>query len=167
MVCSKCGRELLVGEAFCPACGHPAGKSLASLAAQSIGRRSFARTISRLSLFWYLFAGLNLVLGAAGLIMIYTGTPGLAGPWEPWPHPPIWAWTVAGPVAWSLVITRAALAIAAGLGLKRLADWGRPVAMLAAVVAFAQFPIGLLLGAYTLAVLLGKRNAMLYRDLVG
>jgi len=167
MDCSKCGRVLSADQAFCPACGHPVGKSLEHHARQSVDYKSFVRNIQRLGLSWYLFAGFNLALGAIGLVMRHTGAVGIEGPWEPWPHPPIWVWTLTGGIAWVLLVTRIGLAIAAGLGLKRLAVWGRPMAIVAGVVAFAEFPIGLLMGAYSLAVLLGKRNAMRYRDLTG
>jgi hypothetical protein len=41
-------------------------------------------------------------------------------------------------------------------------DGARLVAGMAGVIAMTQFPVGLLLGAYTLVKLLGKRNAELF-----
>jgi hypothetical protein len=122
---------------------------------------SLAQSLRRLSRYWLLFAGLNLALGTAGLVMLQMGLTSHAGPYEPWPHPPLLAWTYLGASAWMLLIARVVMAGAAGMALRDGVDCARPVAMVAAVVALTQFPIGLMLGAYTLAKLAGKQNAEL------
>ena len=120
------------------------------------------RTLRRLSRFHLYFAGLNAALGLAGVGMMMLGIAKTAGPWEPWPHPPMLAWTWIGAAAWSFLLLRVILSLCAWQALKEHAECGRPVALVAGVVAFTQFPIGLILGAYTLARLSGKRNAGLY-----
>ena len=124
------------------------------------------RAVRRLSRFHLCFAGLNATLGLMGLLMAMLGLAKTAGPWEPWPHPPLLQWTCIGAAAWSFVILRAVLSLFAWHSLREHAECGRPVALVAGVVAFTQFPIGLILGAYTLAKLSGKRHASLYAGAV-
>jgi hypothetical protein len=149
-------------QAFCAACGHPAGKPVIAKSAEAVEYAKFERAVRQLSRFWYLFAGLSVILGAIGLFAIQTELTTHTGPWEPWPHPYIWNWTLFGSAAWMLFATRVALALASGWCLQRQTDWGRPVAIFAGALAFTQFPIGVVLGVYTLSMLLGKRRATLY-----
>jgi hypothetical protein len=162
MFCSKCGLAFEKNEANCPHCGEPAGAPLHPLTADALDHNDFERAIRRLSRFWYLFAGLSLALGVMGLVMVQTGLANAVGPWEPWPHPPIWEWTLVGGAGWTQVAIRVVLSAAAGWGLEQHTDWGRPVAIFAGAFSFLQFPIGLVLGAYTLIVLLGRHHGELY-----
>jgi len=162
MYCSKCGVEIADKQAFCSRCGHSTTNATETQAADTAELIRFQRKIQRLRRYWYLFAGLSAVLGIMGLIAVQTGLTMHTGPWEPWPHPYIWNWTLAGGVAWTLLLLRVAAAIAAGWGLERMTDWSRSVALLAACVAFLEFPIGFLLAVYTFSALLGKHHAQLY-----
>lgn len=161
MYCAGCG-QVLTKEAVCPRCRMPVKATNPLTASEAAALYQFGRTIRRLQQFWFLFAGLNVALGLAGLIMVQMGLSHQAGPWEPWPHPPLVDWTFLGGSGWALLITRVVFAVAAGLGLRDRADWARVVTGSAAIVAMTQFPVGLLLGAYTLVKLLGKRNAELF-----
>ena len=71
----------------------------------------------RLRQYWFLFACLNVALGVAGLVMVQFGVLHRAGPWEPWPHPPLLEWMYIGGSAWGLLIARVALAAAASIAL--------------------------------------------------
>lgn len=124
-----------------------------------------ARVVSRLSLYYVLFAGLNVVLGGLGLLMTHLGWAATTGPWEPWPHPPLMEWTYMGAMAWSLLAIRVALALAAWDGLRARAGSGRGIAVAAGAAAFTQFPVGLMLGGYTLVSLMGRRAAAVYAHL--
>ncbi|HEV2136415.1 MAG TPA: zinc ribbon domain-containing protein [Terracidiphilus sp.] len=160
MYCSKCGSGLTENQPACPACGHPAGRSL--LQEEIIAEQTrFDRNILWLSRCWLLFAVLSLALGVAGFFIGPAGG-GYAGPYEPWPHPPIWNWTLAPSVVWILLVSRVVLSLVAAWGLKQRCEWCRPVAILAGAAAMTEFPIGLVLGAYTIAVLIGKHRAALY-----
>lgn len=158
MYCSKCGAAVSETQEFCAKCGQP----VAAMVAEAAEQFRFEQAIRRLAFYWYVFAGLSLVLGVMGLFAVQTGLTMNAGPWEPWPHPYIWNWTLAGSVAWTLLSLRVAAAAAAGWGLTRHTDWSRPVTLFAAGIAFLQFPIGLVLAIYTFSVLLGKHHASLY-----
>lgn len=162
MDCAGCG-QVLTKEAVCPRCGMPVRATYPLTAAgQSAAVYQFGRTIRRLRQFWFLFAGLNVALGVAGLILVQLGWSHQVVPWEPWPHLPLVDWTFLSDSAWALLVMRIVFAVAAGIGLRERADWARVVTGTAAIVAMTQFPIGLLLGAYTLVKLLGKRNAELF-----
>ena len=159
MFCAGCGRALS-REGVCPKCGRAAKAVL--LPGEAAEVFAFGRSIRKLKQYWFLFACLNVALGVTGLVMVQTGLSQQAGPWEPWPHPPLLEWTYLGGAAWTLLMLRVALAAAASLGLRNHTDWARAVTAVAAIVAMTQFPIGLMLGAFTLVKLLGKRNAELF-----
>lgn len=162
MYCSKCGSDVTECQAFCSRCGHSTTSVTGMQAAASAELFRFQRKIRRLRRYWFLFAGLSAVLGIMGLFAVQTGLTMHTGPWEPWPHPYIWNWTMAGGVAWTLLLLRIVAAIAAGWGLERMTDWSRPVVLIAACVAFLDFPIGFLLAVYTFSALLGKHHAQLH-----
>ena len=161
MNCAGCGQMLSSDRTACPQCGRSVVTP--PQAAEVAQIYQFGRTIRKLRHYWFLFACLNVALGVAGVVMVQTGLSQHVGPWEPWPHPPLLAWTYLGGSAWTLLILRVALAAAASIGLRDRTGWARMVTVLAAAVAITQFPIGLMLGAYTLVKLIGKRNGELYR----
>ena len=163
MYCAGCGQMLTSEPTVCPRCGRPVKAVTPAQASQAAEIYAFERTMRRLRQYWFLFACLNVALGAAGLVMVETGLSPHIGPWEPWPHPPYLQWTYIGGSAWTLLIFRVALAAGASIGLRDRTDWGRPATVLAAAVAITQFPIGLMLGAFTLVKFVGKRNAELFR----
>jgi hypothetical protein len=161
MFCSKCGSIVGEQQAFCARCGY-------SMASASTARSDLVRfegKIRRLSRYFYLFAAINVVLGVMGLFAVQTGWSMRAGPWEPWPHPYIWDWTLGGGVGWTLLMLRAGFAVAAGWGLARRTDWSRPVTLTAACLAFLEFPIGLVLAIYTAVILLGRQHRKLFAEL--
>ena len=167
MYCAGCGQMMTNERTVCPQCGRPVQGVPPGQAGQAAEVYTFGQTMRRLKQFWFLFACLNVALGAAGLVMVQTGMSHNLGPWEPWPHPPYLAWTYLGGSAWTLLILRAALAAAASIGLRDRTEWARPVVVAAAAVAMTQFPIGLMLGAYTLVKVLGKRSAELFKKFIG
>jgi len=166
MRCAGCGAVVGREEAVCGHCGRAAGVPVPPLTAAAMEEDEFVRTVRRLSRFYLLFAGLNAAMGMLGWFAALAGWSATAGPWEPWPHPPFTAWTYLGTAAWSFLILRIAMSLAAWQALKERAGRGRPVAMVAGMVAMTQFPIGLLLGAYTLAKLTGRRGASQYAGLM-
>lgn len=162
MYCSKCGTALKENQPSCPACGHSAGESVVNQDTGFVEQVRFDRNILRLSRYWLIFAAFTFALGVAGYFMGPAGGAAYAGPYEPWPHPLIWNWTLAPGVVWILLASRVVLSLVAAWGLNKRSHWSRPVAILAGAVAITQFPIGLVLGAYTVAVLIGKQRAAMY-----
>ena len=165
MYCSKCGRAIPENQEFCQGCGKATAKPRFPEAAGAFQKARFARMIQRLSHFYYLFAALNVVLGIIGLFAVQMSLSVQVGPWEPWPHPYLWNWTLVGGVAWTLWFTRVAFALAAGWGLSHHVDWGRIVTMVAAAISFLEFPIGLVLAVFTFSLLFGKHRARLYEQI--
>lgn len=161
MYCAGCG-QILTNEMVCPRCGVPVKARAPALPGEAAEIYAFERMIRKLRQYWFLFACLNVALGVTGLVMVQIGLAHQAGPWEPWPHPPLLQWMYLGGSAWALLILRVALAAAASLALRDHAGCARGVTGVAAIFAMTQFPIGLLLGAFTLVKLLGKRNAELF-----
>jgi len=160
MYCAGCG-ETLTNQAACPQCGRQVRGAVSEAAASYV----FQRTVRRLRQYWFLFACLNVALGVAGLMMVQFGVFSRPGPWEPWPHPPLLEWMYIGPSAWGLLIARVAFAAAASIGLRDRTNWARLATGMAAVMAFTQFPFGLMLGAYTLAKVIGPQNRRLFASL--
>ena len=160
MYCAGCGQMVNSGK-VCPQCGQPV-VAVEGAPGEAAAMYVFGRTLRKLRQYWFLFACLNVALGVAGVVMVQMGVSHQAGPWEPWPHPPFMEWIYIGGWAWAILIVRVALAAAASLGLGERADWARLVTGMAAVMAFTQFPFGLLLGAYTLVKILGPRNRALF-----
>lgn len=173
MYCSGCGQALAQGQAFCPNCGRPAAP-LAPVAAPPVPLfelqlESYAGKIKALGILWFVYAGLSLLAGLAGLAFMRAIFFGGFGPWmHPWMHgtpPPTWLFPAIMPFIWILVVVRTGLAVAAGWGLLEHAQWGRIVAIIAAVLSLIKFPFGTALGIFTLVVLLGYQNTRLYEQL--
>jgi hypothetical protein len=53
----------------------------------------------------------------------------------------------------------------AGWGLLERTQWGRIVAIIAAILSLIRIPLGTALGIATLIILIGARNWMLYDEL--
>ncbi len=53
----------------------------------------------------------------------------------------------------------------AAFGLWQRTEWGRIVAIVAAVFSLLKFPLGTALGVWTMVMLLGYRNTTLYEQL--
>lgn len=173
MYCSGCGQALAQGQAFCPNCGRPAAPMTPiappPVPGFEIQLDSYAGKIKALGILWFVYAGLSLLAGVVGLAfmraMFFHGF----GTWmHPWMHggpSPTWIFPAILPFLWVFVVLRVALAVAAGWGLLEHAQWGRIVAIIAAIFSLIKFPFGTALGIFTLIVLLGYTNTRLYEHL--
>jgi len=81
------------------------------------------------------------------------------------PMPPFWLGPAFIHFIWVALLVRAALAFAAGWGLMDHTQWGRLVAIVAAILSLIKFPFGTAIGIWTLIMLLGYRNSSLYEQL--
>jgi hypothetical protein len=165
MFCSGCGQALAPGQAFCPHCGRPTVPVVPPVPGLQFQLESFAGKVKTLSVFWFIYAGLYLLLGFFGLVFARTFLSGAFGHWMRGPLP----LSLFGPailhLAWLLLVVRSLLDAASGWGLMEHAPWGRPVAIVAAVFNLLNFPFGTALAIWTLIVLLGYRNSALYEQL--
>ncbi len=66
---------------------------------------------------------------------------------------------------WILLSVRVILCVVAGWGLLERTQWGRIVAIVAAILCLIRIPLGTALGIATLIILLGYRNSALYEQL--
>jgi len=67
MYCSGCGQAMEAGLAFCPKCGRPIAAPVPPVPGLQFQVESYAGQIRALSIFWFVYAGLSLLLGLAGL----------------------------------------------------------------------------------------------------
>jgi hypothetical protein len=129
---------------------------------------TYASKVKTLGVFWIVYAGLNLLLGLAGMAFLRAWTSHWGwnhGPWSggfpfsPWFGPALLHF------AFTVVWLRTGLAFAAGWGLIERTQWGRFVALVAAFLTILKFPFGTALAIFTLVLLLGYRNNALYAEL--
>lgn len=170
MYCSGCGLALVPGQPVCPQCGRPVAVAVPPVPGMNFLVDNYASKIRTLAIFWFIYGGLNLLLGVIGLAFMRTffshngfwqHNPWTNGgfPFGNWFFPAIWQ------LAWLFLILRVALAAVAGWGLIERAPWGRFVALVAAFLSILKFPFGTALAIFTLVLLLGYRNNMLYSEL--
>lgn len=173
MFCSGCGQTLAPGQPFCAQCGRPSAVVVPPVPGLEFQLAGYAGRVRALSVVWFIYAGLSLMMGFAGLAFAHAfmaGAPWMHGPWTngPWMHGPLPP-NLFGPalmhLAWAAITVRALLAAAAAWGLMERTPWGRVVAIVAAVLSLLRFPFGTALGIWTLVVLLGYRNSTLYEQL--
>lgn len=165
MFCSGCGQTLEPGQAFCVHCGRPSATVIPPVPGFQFQLENYASKIRTLSIFWYIYAGLSLVLGFLGLVFAHALFSGAFGPWMHGPMPPNFFGPAMLHLAWAFLTVRSVLAAAAGWGLMEHAPWGRVVAVIAAIVNLLKFPFGTAMAIWTLVVLLGYRNSTLYEQL--
>jgi hypothetical protein len=166
MFCSGCGQEMAVGQAFCGHCGRPSAGPVPPVPGLQFQLENYAGKVRTLSIFWFVYAAVSLLLGFLGLQFAHAFLSGAFGNLMRGPMPPEWLF---GPafihLVWATLIVRAGLAFAAAWGLLEHAQWGRVVAIIAAILSLIKFPFGTAMGIWTLVMLLGYRNATLYEQL--
>ena len=170
MFCSACGGTLVPGQAFCPQCGRPVVATApvappippAAVPGFQFELNNFAGKIRALSVVWFIYGGLSLVMGFVGMAFLSAIFHGRLDWWAHGNLPPMWFGPAIVHLAWMFVILRTALALIAGWGLMERAPWGRVVAIVAAIVNLLKFPFGTALGIWTLVMLVGYRNSTLY-----
>lgn len=166
MFCSGCGQALVAGQTVCPQCGRPVAAPVPPVPNLDFQLQNYSSRIRALSIVWFIYGGLSLVLGFIGMAFANTFLNGF-GPWAhgPWMHGPWFLGPQFGHFIFGVALVRAALALIAGWGLMERTQWGRVVAIVAAFFCLLRIPIGTALGIWTLVTLLGYRNSMLYDHL--
>ena len=165
MFCSGCGNPLAPAQAFCAQCGRPSAAVIPPIPGLQFQLQAYGGKIRVLAIFWFVYAGLALLTGFAGLAFAHAILSGAFGEWMHGPMPPFFMGHFLLQFAWIFMIARVALAACAGWGLMQHAPWGRMVAIVAAVFCLLKFPLGTAMGIWTLVLLLGYRNGTLYEQL--
>lgn len=167
MFCSACGQTIAPGQNFCPQCGRPVAPNVPPVPGLAFQLENYSGRIRALAIVWYVYAGITLLFGFAALTFakgFLTG--GGLGPWMHGATPPSWIFPAVLQFAWIIMIARTVLAVAAAWGLMEHTQWGRILAIIAAILNMIHvFPLGLALGIWTLVTLLGYRNSTLYEQL--
>ncbi len=171
MFCSGCGQVLAPGQGFCQQCGRPVAPPVPPVPGMMYQVQTYASKIKTLAVFWFVYAGLNLVLGFVGMAFLHAFWS--SHHWGPWDHSPLgdapfgpWFGPVIIHFAWLAILVRVGSALAAGWGLIERAQWGRFVALVAAFLNIIHPLFGTILGIFTLVLLLGYRNTALYNELI-
>jgi hypothetical protein len=126
----------------------------------------YAGKVRVLGILWLVWAGLSLLFGFAATSFLRSFLAGGFGPWaNGQPVLPGWLGPALLQFAWVMISVRAIVCAIAGWGLIERAQWGRIVAIIAAVISLLKFPFGTALGVATLIILLGCRNSALYDNL--
>lgn len=172
MFCSGCGGALVPGQAFCPQCGRPVAAAAPPVPPVAVPGFQFelsnyAGKIRALSVVWFIYGGLSLVLGISALTFANAFFHGHMGGWiHGGAMPPVWLGPAIVGLAWPFLLLRTGLCLVAAWGLMEHAPWGRIVAIVAAILNLIHiFPFGTVLGIWTLVMLVGYRNSTLYDQL--
>jgi hypothetical protein len=131
---------------------------------------TYASKIRALSTVWFIYAGLTAIMSFFGMAFARFALLNHLGPWghNPWmngPFRPEWFGPGILQFLWLIALVWVGLLLAVGWGLMHREPWGRMVAIVAAFLVVFKFPIGTALGIWTLIVLMGYRNQMLYDQL--
>jgi hypothetical protein len=165
MFCSGCGQPLTPGQAFCAQCGRPLAAVVPPVPGLQYQLESYAGKVRLLSIFWFIYAGISLLLAFAGLSFAHAIMSGSFGPWMHGPMPPNFLGPAFLHFIWIILTVRVALTVAAAWGLLQHEQWGRILAIVVAILSLIHFPLGTALGIWTLIMLLGYQNGSLYEQL--
>ena len=164
MFCSGCGSALTPGQTVCAKCGRPTVPPVPPYPGVQLELDSYAGKVRALSIVWFIYGGLSVVMGWFGLAFANAFFSGRFHNFMNGPIPPFF-----GPqflhLIWVMVAARAGLALLAGWGLMQRTEWGRIVAIVAAFLSILKIPFGTALAIWTLVTLLGYRNTALYQQL--
>ncbi len=169
MFCSGCGHELETGQRICSKCGWIAPAVVPPVIPAPGFEYELARYAGKvrvLGILWLVWAGLSVLFGFAALNFMHAFFSRGIGPWGGG-HPmfPYWFGPALVHFAWLMILLRAVVSAIAGWGLMERTQWGRILAIIAAVVNLLKVPFGTALGIATLIILLGYRNSTLYDNL--
>jgi hypothetical protein len=156
---------LEAGQTFCPKCGRAIAPIVPPVPGLPFQLENYAGKVRLLAIFWFIYAALSLLSGFAGLVFARSFFSGGFGPWMHGPAMPMWMGPAFFHFIWIFLVLRAGLAIAAGWGLMEHTQWGRLVAIVAAILCLLKIPFGTAMGIWTLVMLLGYRNSSLYDQL--
>ncbi|MGA3100385.1 MAG: hypothetical protein ABSD61_00855 [Terracidiphilus sp.] len=164
MFCSGCGRSLVKGQVVCPQCNRPVAPPVPPVPGFQFALAGYASKVRVLGILWLVYAGITLIFGIVGLAFAHAFLSGF-GPFAHSHVPQTWFFSGLLRFAWLFMVGRAVLAAIAGWGLLERTQWGRIVAIIAAILSLIRIPLGTALGIATLIILMGARNWMLYDEL--
>ena len=153
MYCDRCGMELQASAAFCSRCGKAFGPTAG--AAAPMGR--VASHLKVLAILWIVFSALRLLPGMALTALSEVGMRFLP------PEVPQFVHTIL-PLAGGILMISGALGLITGWGLLTRQSWARMLGIVMGFLSLLHFPLGTVLGIYTLWVLLPSQSEQEYRS---
>jgi len=173
MFCSGCGNALAVGQPVCSQCGRPVAPAVPPVPGFQFQLENYAGKIRALSVVWVIYAGYSVLKAVIGMTFLHAFLDNHFGNWNhgPWADgsmgsmPPNWLGHAIFGAVWVSVLIRVGLALVAAWGLHERSQWGRIVAIVAAVLNLLHPLLGTALGIWTLVMLLGYQNSTLYQQL--
>jgi hypothetical protein len=165
MFCSGCGQQLAPGQGICARCGRPLAGAIPPVPGFEFQLENYAGKLRTLSILWFAYAAVAFLTSFMALSFAHAFFSGEFGNFGHGPMPPPWIGPMITHFAIPFIFLRASLAVAAGFGLMERSQWGRVVAIVAAILSLLRFPFGTALGIWTLVMLLGYRNTTLYNQL--
>ena len=164
MFCSGCGHALAQGQIVCPQCNRPVAPQVPPVPGFEFLLAGYASKVRVLGILWLVYAGITLIFGIVGLAFAHAFLSGF-GPFAHSHVPQTWFFPGLLRFAWLFMVGWAVLAAVAGWGLLERTQWGRIVAIIAAILSLIRIPLGTALGIATLIILIGARNWTLYDEL--
>jgi hypothetical protein len=128
------------------------------------------RNLQALGILWCVYGAYRILSGLAGMFFLQAFTAhGFGSGWPfngrmPPQFPPPWMGFFV-PVIATLTISAAAVAFVTAYGLVTRRPWGRTLAIVVAVLALFNFPLGTALGIYTLYVMAPADSGLEYGSL--
>ena len=156
MFCDACGTALHSEQAFCSRCGKEVrpGFSVAYPRANRVQEH-----VRLLGILWLAYSAFHLL---GGLVLRIAASTIFARPDQYGvPHGPLFLHSLLGAIS-TLLLLKAVVGVIAGWGLLQRESWGRVLALIVAFVSLINFPIGTMLGVYTLWVLLPAESEKEY-----
>ena len=158
MFCDACVTSVQPGQAYCGRCG----KQKLGPAVGRPARRRMQNHLQLVAIVWFALSAFN----AIGGIVLYIVANTLLAPRGNAGAPSFLRPLLT--VLAIIVLGGAALGFSAGWGLLHREPWARSLSLvLAFLVLFINIPVGTLVGAYTLWVLLPGESQQEYESLVG
>jgi hypothetical protein len=112
MFCSGCGQSMQAGQGFCPRCGRPMAVAIPPVPGLQFQLDSYAGKVRALSIVWFIYAGLSLLMSFVGMAFARAFMNNHFGSWPhgPWmngPFRPEWFGPAFLHFIWVFVLLRA------------------------------------------------------------
>lgn len=175
MVCPQCGSPVL--GAFCSKCGLPAQQPAPPppgsgapphypYAVPPMYVPRVSRHVQTLGILWCVYGAYRALAGVVAMLFLMgIATPAFLGGMGPrglsfLPFAPVMGGLAA--VAGVFILFSSCLAFLSGYALMTRKPWGRPIAIVAAILSLIKIPFGTALGIYTLWALAPTASGMEY-----
>jgi hypothetical protein len=137
MYCVGCGRAIETAASICPQCGRAVPQGVPVVPPTpgfEFQLDRYAAKVRVLGILWLVYGGIALVFGFMGMAFAHAFFSGNFGPWAEHNNIPMWIFPAAIHFGWLLLSMRVVLCAVAGWGLLERTQWGRIVAIIAAIL---------------------------------